>query len=416
MPHGFQYLRGRLHAESAPLEKIAHRFGTPCYVYSRAVIEHNFKRFDQAFGRYPHMVCYAVKACSNLSILRLLARQGAGFDIVSGGELYRVLKAGGKPAQIVFSGVGKTAEEIDTALHSGILKFNVESEGELDILAQRAARLKKRARVALRVNPDVATETHPYISTGLHEHKFGVEMKVAERLYHKAASMKGIEAAGVSCHIGSQLLDFAPLLEALDRLLALALRLKEAGLPIRYLDIGGGLGVPYRSGDQRPDPAAYVKHILAKVEGAGLEVIVEPGRSIVAESGVLLTRVIYRKTNGSKHFVIVDGAMNDLIRPALYQAYHRILPIKQVNEREATITADLVGPVCETGDFLAKGRSIPVVEPGDLLAFATAGAYGSVLGSNYNARPRAAEVLVEGSRAKLIRKRETLADLIRNET
>jgi diaminopimelate decarboxylase len=420
MAHGFQYQRGRLHAEDVPLERIAARFGTPAYVYSRAVIEHNFRRFDRAFGSYPHLICYAVKACANLSILRLLARLGAGFDIVSVGELYRVLKAGGRPDKIVFSGVGKTAEEIDAALTAGILKFNVESEGELELLARRAKSLnrtmKARPRVAFRVNPDVAAETHPYIATGLRDHKFGVEMRTAERLYQKANVFPHLEFVGVSCHIGSQLLDPAPLLEALDRLLAFARRLQDSGLPIGYLDIGGGLGVPYKPGDPRPDPAAYVKQILSKVKGSGLTVMLEPGRSIIAEAGALLTRVINRKTNGSKHFVIVDAAMNDLIRPALYQAHHEILPIRQFREREATITADVVGPVCETGDFLARGRAIPCVQSGDLLVFATAGAYGSVLGSNYNARCKPPEVLVDGSRAKLIRKRETLADLVRNET
>jgi diaminopimelate decarboxylase len=292
----------------------------------------------------------------------------------------------------------------------------VESEGELELLSARAVHLKKHARIALRVNPDVAAETHPYIATGMREHKFGVDMRTAERLYQKAAGLAGLEVVGVSCHIGSQLLDFTPLLEALDRLLALTIRLREAGLPIRYLDIGGGLGVPYKPGDIRPDPAAYVKQILAKVAGSGLTVMIEPGRSIVAEAGGLLTRVINRKTNGSKHFVIVDAAMNDLLRPALYQAYHQILPIKEARERDATITADVVGPVCETGDFLARGRAVPCVESGDLLVFATAGAYGSVLGSNYNARPKPPEVLVDGRRAKVIRRRESMADLVRNET
>src|SRR5580658_8600794 len=259
MPYGFQYQHGRLHVEGVPLESLAKRFGTPAYIYSRAVIEHNFKRFDHAFGRYPHLVCYAMKACGNLSILRMLAKMGAGFDIVSGGELYRVLKAGGRADKVVFSGVGKTAEEMDYALRSGILKFNVESEGELELLSARAVHLKKHARIALRVNPDVAAETHPYITTGLREHKFGVDMRTAERLYQKAAGLKGLEIVGVSCHIGSQLLDYTPVLEALDRLLALAGRLRETGLPIHYLDIGGGLGVPYKPSDIRPDPAAYVK-------------------------------------------------------------------------------------------------------------------------------------------------------------
>ncbi len=415
MASSYQYSSGILHGEGVSLDRVAAKFGTPAYVYSRATIERNFRRFDRAFGKYPHLVCYAVKACSNLSILRLLAKLGAGFDIVSGGELYRVLKAGGSANKIVFSGVGKTVEEIDAALKAGILKFNVESEGEIELLAERASRAKKRAKFALRVNPDVAAGTHPYISTGMRQHKFGVGMEVAERLYGKASRYRSLEISGVSCHIGSQILDPSPFLEALDRLLALALRLRAAGNPIRYLDAGGGLGIAYKPGDRTPDPTVYVKQILGRVKDTGFTVMLEPGRSIVGEAGLILTRVINCKSNGNKNFVIVDAAMNDLIRPALYSAHHEIVPVKKPR-RNKKFVADVVGPVCETGDFLARDRTLPAVIPGDLLAILSAGAYGSVQGSNYNSRPRPVEVLLDGSRMTVIRKRETLTDLVRNET
>ena len=418
MASSYQYSGGVLHGERVPLDRVAARFGTPAYVYSRAAIERKFRRFDQAFGRYPHLVCYAVKACSNLSILRLLAKLGAGFDIVSGGELYRVLKAGGDPARIVFSGVGKTAGEIDAALRAGILKFNVESEGEIDLLAARASRLKKTASVALRVNPDVAAETHPYIATGMRQHKFGLDMETAERLYlrlhRESKRFASLRVAGVSCHIGSQILDLAPFLEALDRLLALSQRLAAAGLSMRYLDIGGGLGIPYQAGDAEPDPASYVRQVVTKVRPTGLTVMMEPGRSIVGEAGLLLTRVINCKTNGDKHFVIVDAAMNDLIRPALYGAHHEILAVKKAKGKG--LVADVVGAVCESGDFLARDRQLPPVKPNDLLVIATTGAYGSVQGSNYNSRCKPPEVLLEGARMRLIRRRETVQDLVRNET
>jgi diaminopimelate decarboxylase len=418
----FQYSGGVLHGERVPLDRVAARFGTPAYVYSRAAIERQFQRFDQAFGRYPHLTCYAVKACGNLSILRLLAKLGAGFDIVSGGELYRVLQAGGDPKRVVFSGVGKTTEEIDAALKAGILKFNVESEGEIELLAARASKLKKTATVALRVNPDVSAKTHPYIATGMRKHKFGLDMETAERLYlrlHKESKhYASLKVAGVSCHIGSQILDLAPFLEALDRLLALSRRLTEAGLSMRYLDIGGGLGIPYQEGDAELDPASYVRQIVTKVRHfgspSGLTVMLEPGRAIVGEAGVLLTRVINCKSNGDKHFVIVDAAMNDLIRPALYSAYHEILPVRKA--RGKGLVADVVGPVCETGDFLARDRQLLPVKPNDLLAIATTGAYGSVQGSNYNSRCKPPEVLLEGARMRLIRRRETVQDLVRNET
>lgn len=413
MAAGFRYVKGELWGDQMALRRVAERFGTPVYVYSRALIEQNYRRFDRAFGRHPHMLCYSVKANSTLGMLRLLARMGAGFDIVSGGELYRVRQAGGDPAKVVFSGVGKQAHEIDEALRAGILKFNVESEAELELLEQRAGRLKRRARASVRVNPDVAAATHPYISTGLRSHKFGVDIAEAEQIYLRARRLRHVEMAGVSCHIGSQILDTAPFLEALDRLIDLAERLREGGLSVRYMDLGGGLGVRYKPGDARPDPAKYVWQILGRVRGKGFTVLLEPGRSIVGEAGVLLTRVLYRKSNQGKNFVIVDAAMNDLLRPALYGAHHDIIPVAA--DRRQTIVADVVGPVCESGDFLARDRRIAAVEPGDLLAVMTVGAYGSVLGSNYNSRPRLPEILLDGKHLRVMRRRETYADLIRTE-
>ena len=413
MGDGFRYVKGELWGEQTALRRVAERFGTPAYVYSRAMIEQKYDRFDRAFGRHPHMLCYSVKANSTLGMLRLLGRMGAGFDIVSGGELYRVLQAGGDSGKVVFSGVGKTAREIDEALRAGILKFNVESEAELELIEERAARLKRRARASVRVNPDVAAATHPYISTGLRSHKFGVDIVEAEQIYLRARRFRHVEMAGVSCHIGSQILDVAPFLEALDRLIDLAERLRGGGLAVRYMDLGGGLGVRYKPGDSRPDPAKYVRAILSRVRGKGFTVLLEPGRSIIGEAGVLLTRVLYRKSNQGKNFVIVDAAMNDLLRPALYGAHHDILPVAR--RRRQTIVADVVGPVCESGDFLARDRRISAVEPGDLLAVMTVGAYGSVLGSNYNSRPRPPEILLDGNNLRVIRRRETYADLVRTE-
>jgi diaminopimelate decarboxylase len=410
----FHYVGASLYCESAPLEGVARAAGTPVYVYSRAAIAANFRRFDDAFGDRPHLVCYALKANGNLEILRLLHRLGAGFDIVSGGELFRVLKAGGDPGKVVFAGVGKTVEEIDAALQAGILKFNVESEAELQLLEQRAARLRRRAGAALRVNPDVDAATHPYISTGLRQHKFGVATRVAERLYLGAARFPHVEMTGISCHIGSQILSFDPFLAALDRILELAEKLRRRGVPLRYLDLGGGVGVRYRPSDRQPDPAAYVRRILARTAGLGYTILLEPGRAIIAGAGVLLTRVLYVKTNGRKNFVVVDAAMNDLLRPALYGAYHQIIPLRKPSGGR-TMEADVVGPVCETGDFLARDRRLPPVKSGDVLAVCMAGAYGAVLGSNYNARPRPPEALVEGKRFRIIRRRETYDDLIRPE-
>lgn len=409
----FEYRDRSLYCEEVPLADVARKAGTPCYVYSAGAILENFRAYDQAFGATPHIVCYAVKANSNLSLLRMLAREGAGFDIVSGGELFRVLRAGGDPARIVFSGVGKTADEINAALEAGIHAFNCESEPELALIDALAHRRGVEARVAVRVNPDVEAATHAYISTGRLAHKFGVNIGDAVEMYERASRLENLILDGVSCHIGSQILDTAPVFEAVDRVLALIELLRSKGLPIRNADLGGGLGVAYKPEDVPPAIAGFVKTLCTKVEGRGLKITIEPGRSIVGAAGILLTRVLYRKKTGDKEFVIVDAAMNDLIRPALYSAHHEIIPVRQVGE--ATITADVVGPVCESGDFLARGRDLPELLPGDLLAVCTAGAYGFTQASNYNSRPRAAEVMVEGSVWRTIRQRETYEDLIRGE-
>jgi diaminopimelate decarboxylase len=402
-----------LSMDGVDLAQVAAKAGTPCYVYSAASILKNFQAYDRGFGDLPHTVCYAVKAAGNLGILRLLAQAGAGFDIVSGGELFRVLKAGGEPAKTVFSGVGKTAEEIDAALTAGVGFFNCESEPELALLDALAHRRGKQARVALRVNPNVDAVTHAYISTGSLAHKFGVDISEAEAVYCRARRHENLLLEGVSCHIGSQLLDLTPLMEAVDRVLDLIERLRANGFDIRHADFGGGLAVAYKPEDVTPDIGTFVAALRARVEGKELHVRIEPGRSIVGGSGVLLTRVLYRKKTGEKEFVIVDAAMNDLIRPALYSAYHDILPLRQADSRN--LRADVVGPVCETGDFLARDRELPNVFPGDVLAVCTAGAYGFAQSSNYNARPRAAEVLVEDLEWRVIRKRETYEDLIRGE-
>ena len=408
-----QYRDHTLYLENLPLADIARREGTPCYVYSRASILERFQAYDQAFASVPHKVCYAVKANSNLAILKLLAEAGAGFDIVSGGELFRVLKAGAAGDTVIFSGVGKTAQEIDYALEHQIRSFNCESEPELALIDSLAARRRTPARVALRVNPDVDASTHPYISTGLRKHKFGIDIAEAEAAYERAKGFANLVLEGVSCHIGSQIVDIAPMLEVWDKMLALVDRLRARGLPIRCLDLGGGLGVAYKPGDQTPSICEFVQAMCRKVAGHDLEILIEPGRSIVAEAGVLLTRVLYRKTNGDREFVIVDAAMNDLIRPALYHSHHEIIPLRE--NQAGTITADIVGPVCESGDFLARGREIANVLPGDLLAICTAGAYGFVAASNYNSRPRPAEILVEGDRYRTIRARENYQDLVRGE-
>ena len=374
----------------------------------------NFLAYDRSFGELPHMVCYAVKANGTLALLHLLAQAGAGFDIVSAGELYRVRRAGGDPAKIVFSGVGKTSDEIDQALAAGIFVFNCESEPELALVDALAHRRRMKARVALRVNPDVEAETHAHISTGRLAHKFGVDIGEAEAMYERARKLENLLLEGVSCHIGSQLMDPAPLMEAVDRVLDLIERLRSRGFNIRHADLGGGLGVAYRPGDTTPAISEFVSALSARVAGRDLRVMIEPGRSIVGNAGVLLTRVLYRKKTGEKVFVVVDAAMNDLIRPVLYNAYHEILPLRQRDGETARV--DVVGPVCETGDFLARDRDLPNVLPGDLLAVCSAGAYGFAQASNYNARPRVAEVLVEGSAWRVVRERETYEDLVRGES
>src|SRR5579863_7505366 len=399
--------------DGVDLSVIAAKAGTPCYVYSAAAILENFRAYDQSFGNVPHTICYAVKANGNLAVLRLLAEAGAGFDIVSGGELFRVLKAGGDPAKVVFSGVGKTAAEIDDALKAGIFNFNCESEPELTLIDALAHRRGVRARIALRVNPDVETDTHHYISTGKLAHKFGVDIAQAEDIYQRARKHENLLLEGVSCHIGSLLLDPAPLMEAVDRVLALIDRLRAKGFDIRHADLGGGLGVAYKPEEVTPSIEEFVKCLKQRVAGRYLHVVLEPGRSIVAAAGVLLTKTLYRKQTGEKEFVIVDAAMNDLIRPALYGAYHDILPVRQNNNRR--IRADVVGPVCETGDFLARDRDMPDVMPGDVLAISTAGAYGFTQASTYNAGRRAAEVMVDGEQWRVVRKRESYEDLIRGE-
>lgn len=414
MDSPFQYRNDELCCDGVALREIAAQCGTPVYVYSAHGIAARFGAYRDALREIPHEICYAVKANSNLAVLSLLARLGSGFDIVSGGELFRVLRAGGDPAKVVFSGVGKTPDEIDFALREGIHSFNCESEAELELLNSRACALGKRASLAIRVNPDVDAATHPYISTGLRDHKFGVPMEQAIALYQRASQLPGVRPDGVSCHIGSQLLDPAPLFEALEKVVDLALRLRASGIPIERLDLGGGLGVAYKSGETTPDVASYAAEVVRAVRGSGLKVVLEPGRSIAAESGALLTTVLARKSSAAKEFVIVDAAMNDLIRPALYQAHHEILPLERNGASE--IVADVVGPVCETGDFLARGRAIPAVGAGDRLAILTAGAYGYVLASNYNSRPRAAEVLVENRSWRIVRERETLEDLVRGES
>jgi diaminopimelate decarboxylase len=407
-----------LHCDSLSLSELSERCGTPLYVYSATAIRQRLRTFDRAFRRIPHTVCYSVKANSNLSILRLLERLGCGFDVVSGGELQRVLAVNPRAGKrTVFSGVGKTAEEMRAALRTGILLFNVESESELRQLAECAARLKKKARVALRVNPDVSAKTHPYISTGLHQHKFGIPVEQARKLYGSVGGTDSLQVAGVSVHIGSQITSPEPFAEAMQRVAELVRQLRGEGHRIQYVDAGGGLGIPYEgseTADFTEHVATYAKAIIEPLRGLKVHVLLEPGRTIVGPAGVLLTRVLYTKQNNGKRFVITDAAMNDLLRPSLYNAYHEIVPVQRA-AGTAAATLDVVGPICESGDFLARDRQLPPVQEGALLAVLDAGAYGMALSSNYNTRPRAAEVLVEGGSAKLIRRRESFADMVSNE-
>lgn len=402
---------GELYVEDTPLPAVAARFGTPTYVYSRAAFTQHYLSYAQALGSHPGMICYAIKANSNLGVLNLLAKLGAGFDIVSLGELERVLRAGGTPSKIVFSGVGKTADEMARALDVGIFCFNVESEAELEILAQVAAEKGVVANISLRVNPDVDANTHPYISTGLKENKFGIDIERAPAVYACAAQLPSLSIQGVDCHIGSQLTQLTPFLDALDRLLALIDQLATAGIHIHHLDLGGGLGVIYRS-ETPPDVADYMGAIKAKLGDRKLSLMFEPGRSISANAGVLLTKVLYLKPTEHKNFAIIDAAMNDNIRPSLYQAWQEIRAVKP--RAQAGKQWDLVGPICETGDFLGKDREL-AIEPGDLLAMMSTGAYGFSMSSNYNPRGRAAEVIVDGDQIHLVRARETIDDMLRGE-
>lgn len=408
--------RRELLADSVPLSRLAERYGTPLYVYSATAIRQRYQQFDEAFAACRHTICYSVKANSNLSILRLLASLGSGFDIVSGGELHRVLVASrNSAAKVVFSGVGKLSEEIDLALRSKILLFNVESAGEMRLLAARATHLRKTVRFAVRVNPDVDARTHPYISTGLHEHKFGVPMRDASELYRQGASSHHLKATGVSVHIGSQILDINPFREAMQRVATLVKTLRHAGHDIRYVDAGGGLGISYAKNPKGKFPSrvkAYAAAITRPLQRIGVHVLLEPGRSIIGPAGVLLTRVVYRKRNDGKQFLIVDAAMNDLMRPSLYSAHHEIVPVVLDSKSTERDKFDVVGPVCESGDFFARNREMPAFSEGDLLAILDAGAYGMSLASNYNTRSRPAEVLVGGNLAKVIRKRESIGDLL----
>lgn len=407
----FSYHNAKLHVESVSLERIAVEFGTPCYVYSHATLTAAYREFDSAFAGRDHLICYAVKANSNLAILNLFARLGSGFDIVSGGELKRVLNAGGDPQKVVFSGVGKHPEEMRAALAAGIFCFNVESEAELLRLNQIAAEMNKLAPVSLRVNPDVDARTHPYISTGLKENKFGIPFDEAEKLYLSAQQFSNIRFTGLDCHIGSQLTELNPFIEAAEKVLALLARLEAQGSRIEHLDLGGGLGIRYSS-ETPPLARDYVTALCAKIGQRSQRILIEPGRALVGNSGLLLTRVEYLKHTPYRDFAIVDAAMNDLIRPALYDAYHEVLPVT-VSEENAKMY-QIVGPVCETGDFLGHDRRLSLRQ-GDLLAVMSAGAYGMSMSSNYNTRPRAAEVMVEGDHIHLIRERESVEQLIAHE-
>ncbi|MGH9501802.1 MAG: diaminopimelate decarboxylase [Terriglobales bacterium] len=409
-----------LHCDEVILERLAERFGTPLYVYSASTIRERMRSFEHAFRKVPHTLCYSVKANSSLAILRLLAGMGCGFDVVSGGELERVLRVDRRAAKkVVFSGVGKTAEEMQHALKAGVMLFNVESESELWRLAECAARTREKARIALRVNPDVPANTHPYISTGLQQHKFGIPIGKARKLYAQASGTKYLRIAGVSVHIGSQITEVEPFTAAMERVSELVRVLQADGHCIDYVDAGGGLGIPYeQSSTQKFDgqAAEYAAALLRPLRGLKVHLLLEPGRSIVGPAGALLTRVLYRKTNGPKQFLVVDAAMNDLLRPSLYDAYHEIVPAHLDENSARHETVDVVGPICESGDFLARGRELPVIDEDELLAILDTGAYGMALASNYNTRPRPAEVLVDGKAVKLIRRRETMDDLLRSET
>ena len=408
----FTYRNDEMYCEDVPLWEIVDAVGTPAYVYSLAQLRDAFRSFDQAFVANRHLVCFSVKANSNLAVLRAFVNEGSGFDIVSGGELFRVLKAGADPGKVVFSGVGKTREEMEYALRSGILMFNVESEQEMEALNEVAGSMGVTAPVSFRINPDVDPQTHPYISTGMKKSKFGIAIDPAAEAYRRAIALPNLEVVGVDCHIGSQLTSTSPFADAAERVRAFIEVLQGEGADIRYVDLGGGLGIRYDD-EEPPDPADYAKALMEGVRGLDVTLVLEPGRSMVGNAGILLTRVLYLKRTEAKNFVVVDGAMNDLVRPSLYGAFQGLRP---VDRREAEpMTADVVGPICESGDFLAQDRDIQPPEPGDLMAVMSAGAYGFTMASNYNTRPRAAEVLVDGTEFAVVRERETLEGLVAGE-
>lgn len=422
--HYFQYRQGELYAEDVPVARIVEQVGTPVYLYSLATLRRHYRVFDEAFARIKHLVCFSIKANANLAVLRTFVREGSGFDVVSSGELFRALKAGADPRKIVFSGVGKSRGEIAYALEQNILMFNAESEQELDAINAVAGSLRKKAPVSLRVNPDVDPKTHPYISTGMKKSKFGIDIKRSLDEYERARVLPNLNVIGVDCHIGSQLTSTSPFVDALARVKELILRLRERGFALNYLDLGGGLGITYND-ENPPEPKEYAGSLMemmgalatpstgAATPDTDLTLVLEPGRVIVGNAGILVTRVLYLKNNSDKNFVVVDGGMNDLIRPALYGSYQGIQPVKQTTGKK--MVADVVGPVCESGDFFAKDREVTVFAPGDLMAVMSAGAYGFVMASNYNTRPRPAEVLVDGANFSVVRERETLDDLLRGE-
>ena len=411
--HHFQYKEDELYCEDVPVRLIAEKTGTPCYIYSLATLSHHFTTFDAAFANVAHLTCYSAKANSNVAILKLFGSMGAGVDIVSGGELYRARMAAIPPERIVYSGVGKTVEEIDFALREKILMFNIESSQELEQINRRAEALGVRASISLRVNPDIDPNTHPYISTGMKRNKFGISADSALRAYEKAKNLKNIEVVGLDCHIGSQLTDVTPFVDALKRLRSLIERLTQNGFHIRYLDLGGGLGIVYDQ-EAPPQPHEYARALLGELKDIDCTLIFEPGRVIVGNAGILVTKVLYTKRTQAKNFVITDGAMNDLVRPSLYGSYHYIQPV--LRSLKETEIVDVVGPICESGDFLARDRGLPMPAAGDYLAVMSAGAYGFSMSSNYNSRPRAPEVLVKGGQYFIIRQRETWQDLVRPET
>jgi diaminopimelate decarboxylase len=409
--HFFEYRGGELHCEQVPLRRIAAEVGTPAYIYSEQTLRRHVRVFDDAIASVPHLICYAVKANSNINILRLFHEWGTGFDIVSGGELFRVLRAGGLAEKVIFAGVGKTAEEIRYALDAGILFFNVESSAELELIQNIARDTDRRARVSIRANPDVDPRTHPYIATGMRKHKFGVSLADARELYRSARQRSNIDVVGVQCHIGSQITELAPFEQALVSLREFILELRREGIVFKYLDFGGGLGISY-STEEPPSPASYGAAVAKATRDLDLTILLEPGRVIVGNAGILLTRALLKKDQGGKKFLVVDAGMNDLIRPALYGSHHQLWPVQVRAEKEKI---DVVGPVCESADFIAKERELPILEAGELLAIMSAGAYGFSLSSNYNSRPRAAEVLVNGETYRVIRRRESYEDLVRLE-